>query len=131
MSDDIYALEAAMVRRAFDRAAKTYDGAAVLHAEVRENLLERLQLVTLVPRVVLDAGASTGHGSRALQRRYPKALVVALDISRQMLNVAGGQQNWVRALGRACGGSRGLPLPVGRGCLFIGKTAIGNESSGA
>src|SRR5258707_3257205 len=96
MSDDIgaYALEAARVRRAFDRAAETYDGAAVLHAEVRENLLERLQLVTLVPRVVLDAGAGTGHRSRALQPRYPKALVMALDSSRLMLKVAGRQRSW-------------------------------------
>ena len=61
------------VRRSFDRAAQTYDAAAVLHAEVRENLLQRLQLVTLVPGVVLDAGAGTGHASRALKRRYPKA----------------------------------------------------------
>ncbi len=50
----------ASVRRAFDRAARTYDAAAVLHAEVGENLLQRLQLVTLVPDVVLDAGAGTG-----------------------------------------------------------------------
>src|SRR5260221_5877692 len=119
MSDDIYALEAAMVRRAFDRAAKTYDGAAVLHAEVRENLLERLQLVTLVPRVVLDAGAGTGHGSRALQRRYPKALVVALDISRQMLNVAGRQQNWLRALRRGSGDAERLRLAEGSAELML------------
>ena len=62
-------------RRSFDRAAETYDAAAVLHAEVRETL-QRLQLVTLVPRVVLDAGAGTGHASRALKRRYPKAQVL-------------------------------------------------------
>ncbi len=51
MSDDTgaYALEPGRVRRSFDRAAQTYDAAAVLHAEVRENLLQRLQLVTLVP----------------------------------------------------------------------------------
>ena len=99
MSDDIgaYALDSRGVRRSFDRAAKTYDAAAVLHAEVRENLLQRLQLVTLVPDVVLDAGAGTGHASRALRRRYPKALVVALDSSAQMLKAAGKQQSSRRA----------------------------------
>src|SRR5665213_3728913 len=98
MSDDTgaYALEQLSVRRSFDRAAKTYDAAAVLHAEVRENLLQRLELVTLVPSVVLDAGAGTGHGSRALKRRYPKARVVALDSSREMLQVAGKQQYRLR-----------------------------------
>jgi malonyl-CoA O-methyltransferase len=112
MSDDIgaYALEPATVRRAFDRAAESYDGAAVLHAEVRENLLERLQLVTLAPRLVLDAGAGTGHGSRALKRRYPKALVVALDSSRQMLRVASRQQSWLRSFERVCADAARLPF---------------------
>jgi malonyl-CoA O-methyltransferase len=98
------------VRRAFDRAAKTYDDAAVLHAEVRENLLERLQLVTLVPGVVLDAGAGTGQGSRALKRRYPKALVLALDFSRQMLKAAGRRQSWLRPFERILADTEHLPL---------------------
>src|ERR1700734_576925 len=112
MSDDIgaYALEPGRVRRSFDRAARTYDAAAVLHAEVRENLLERLQLVTLVPRVVLDAGAGTGHGGRALKRRYPKAMIVALDSSREMLKVAGKQRSWLRPFERVCADAALLPL---------------------
>ena len=90
MSDEIgaYALESRWVRRSFDRAAPTFDAAAVLFTEVRENLLERLQLTKLEPRVVLDAGAGTGHGSRALKRRYPGAVVVALDSSPQMLKAS-------------------------------------------
>lgn len=126
MSDDIgaYALEFRWVRRAFDRAAETYDGAAVLHAEVRENLLERLQMVTLVPRVVLDAGAGTGHGSRALRRRYPKALVVALDSSRQMLKVAGRQQSWLRPFGRVCGDAGRLPLADGSVDLVVSNLML-------
>jgi malonyl-CoA O-methyltransferase len=126
MSDDIgaYALEPGRVRRAFDRAAETYDGAAVLHAEVRENLLERLRLVTLVPRVVLDAGAGTGHGSRALKRRYSKALVVALDSSRQMLKVAGRQQLWLRPFGRVCGDAGRLPLADGSVDLIVSNLML-------
>ena len=102
MSDDIgaYALEPRWVRRSFDRAAKTYDAAAVLHKEVRDNLLQRLQLTKLNPSVVLDAGAGTGHASRALKRRYPKAQVVALDSSRKMLREAARQQSWLRPFGR-------------------------------
>jgi malonyl-CoA O-methyltransferase len=112
MSDDIgaYALDSHGVRRSFDRAAKTYDRAAVLHAEVRAGLHERLQLVTLVPRVVLDAGAGTGHGSRELKRRYPKAQIIALDSSRQMLKVAGRQQSWLRPFERVCADAQALPL---------------------
>jgi malonyl-CoA O-methyltransferase len=112
MSDEIgaYALEPGRVRRSFDRAAGTFDAAAVLHTQVREELLQRLQLTALAPRLVLDAGAGTGHGSRALKRRYPKAIVVALDSSLQMLRAAGRQQPWLRRFERVCADAELLPL---------------------
>jgi malonyl-CoA O-methyltransferase len=116
MSEDIgvYALEPRQLRRSFDRAAKTYDAAAVLHAEVRENLLARLQLTTLNPRVVLDLGCGTGHAARALERRYPKAKVVALDSSRQMLHEAARRRSWLRPFAppfaRVCADAGLLPL---------------------
>jgi malonyl-CoA O-methyltransferase len=126
MSDDIgaYALDSARVRRAFDRAADTYDAAAVLHAEVRGNLFERLQLVKLVPGLVLDAGAGTGHGSRALQRRYPKALVVALDSSAQMLRAAGKQQSWLRRFARVCADAALLPFGDGSVDLIVSNLML-------
>jgi malonyl-CoA O-methyltransferase len=126
MSDDIgaYALEPARVRRSFDRAAKTYDDAAVLHAEVRENLLQRLQLVKLVPGVVLDAGAGTGHASKALKLRYPKAQVVALDSSTQMLKVAGKQQSWLRPFARVCADAGLLPFRDGSVDLIVSNLML-------
>jgi malonyl-CoA O-methyltransferase len=108
--DAAYALDTLRVRRSFDRAATTYDAAAVLHAEVRDTLLKRLDLTALTPRVVLDAGAGTGHGSRALIRRYPKALVIALDSSRRMLQVAGRQQSWLRRFSPVCADAVRLPF---------------------
>jgi malonyl-CoA O-methyltransferase len=126
MSDDIaaYALEPVRVRRSFDRAARTYDDAAVLHAEVREELLKRLQLVTLVPQVALDAGAGTGHASRALKRRYPKAQVVALDSSLQMLRMAGKQQSWLRPFERICADAELLPLRDGSVDLIVSNLML-------
>jgi malonyl-CoA O-methyltransferase len=103
-------LDTYAVRRSFDRAAGTYDEAAVLHARVLKNLLERLELAALVPRTVLDAGAGTGQASRALQRRYPKALVIALDSSRGMLRAAARQQSWLRPFVRVCADAESLPL---------------------
>jgi malonyl-CoA O-methyltransferase len=126
MSDDIaaYALEPGRVRRSFDRAARTYDGAAVLHAEVREELLKRLQLVTLVPHVALDAGAGTGRASRALKRRYPKAQVLALDSSLQMLRMAGKQQSWLRPFERICADAELLPLRDGSVDLIVSNLML-------
>lgn len=126
MSDEIgaYALESRWVRRSFDRAAPTFDAAAVLFTEVRENLLERLQLTKLTPRVVLDAGAGTGHGSRALKRRYPGAVVVALDSSPQMLKAAARQQFWLRKFERVCADAELLPLADGSVDLVVSNLML-------
>ena len=48
-------------------------------------MIERLSLVRLPVRTILDAGCGTGHGARLLKQRYPGALVVELDLSEQML----------------------------------------------
>ena len=109
-SGEAYALDSPKVRRCFDRAAAGYDTAAVLQAEVRDNLLGRLDLMALTPRVVVDAGAGTGHAARALKRRYPKALVAALDLSPRMLLAAGRQQSWLRPFARVCADAERLPF---------------------
>jgi malonyl-CoA O-methyltransferase len=119
-----YTLDTRRVRRSFDRAAGTFDGAAVLHAEVRDNLLARLDLMALAPRVVLDAGAGTGHASRALIRRYPTAKVVALDFSRQMLHAAAPQQPWLRRFARVCADAERLPLADGSVDLILSNLML-------
>ena len=98
------------LRRSFDRAASTYDDAAVLQADIREELLRRLDFVALDPRVILDAGAGTGHASRALRRRYPRARVIALDIAHGMLLAAGRRQSWRHRFDRLCADLAALPL---------------------
>ncbi|HEY2678524.1 MAG TPA: malonyl-ACP O-methyltransferase BioC [Steroidobacteraceae bacterium] len=126
MSDrhEAYALNSRWARRSFDRAAGTYDEAAVLHAQVRETLLDRLKFVALSPRAVLDAGAGTGHASRALKRRYPKALVVALDSSLGMLRIAARQQSWLRPFARACADAEMLPLQDGSVDLILSNLML-------
>jgi malonyl-CoA O-methyltransferase len=119
-----FALDARWVRRSFDRAASGYDAAAVLHAEVRKNLLERLELMAIAPGVVLDAGAGTGHASRALKLRYPKALVIALDVSAQMLRMAAGQQPWLRRFARVRADAHSLPLAAGSVELIVSNLML-------
>jgi malonyl-CoA O-methyltransferase len=110
MSHPSFAIEQAAVRRSFDRAAARYDESAVLQAEVRAQLLERLDYVTLAPAVVLDVGCGTGHSTRALKERYPRAQVVALDLSEGMLHEARQRQSWRRKFARVCGDAMRLPL---------------------
>ena len=83
-----------LMRRAFERAAQSYDQAAVLQREVSQRMLESLDLVKLIPKVILDAGSATGAGSRMLARRYPDARVIGLDIAPSMLQVARQNDPW-------------------------------------
>jgi malonyl-CoA O-methyltransferase len=119
-----YALDTNRVRRSFDRAVATYDAAAVLHREVRDNLLQRLDWMAVAPRVVVDAGAGTGHAARALIRRYPKALIIALDSSRPMLAAAASQQSWLRRFARVCADAQRLPLGDGSVDLILSNLML-------
>ena len=96
----------------------------MLHAEVRHSLLERLNLTALQPRAVLDAGAGTGHGSRALKRRYPRAAVIALDSSHGMLHAAARQQLWLRPFARVCADAEHLPLKDGSIDLIVSNLML-------
>jgi len=85
MTDDIYRIDKARARTSFGRAAETYDAAAILQKQVREEMLSRLDLVKIDPQFILDAGCGTGLASHALQKRYAKSQVVSLDFAHQML----------------------------------------------
>ena len=104
------ALDARAARRRFGRCSRDYDRHAVLQAEVRGELLQRLGLVTLTPGVVLDAGCGTGHASRALRRRYPRAHVIALDYAPAMLQAARARSAWLRPFDRVCADAQQLPF---------------------
>lgn len=114
--DDVYKIDKARVRASFDRAAKTYDAAAVLQAEVRQRMLDRLDLVKISPRLILDAGCGTGHASRALRQRFAKAQIVSLDIAMGMLKQTANQDSSIKrllGLGRqseVCADIEQLPL---------------------
>ena len=111
---DGLAPDARAVRRAFARAATTYDGAAVLQKEIGARMAERLDVVRLTPRAVLDAGCGTGGALDTLATRYPGARRVALDLAAPMLDVAlararAGQSGWDRLLAPLRGGARAVP----------------------
>ena len=73
------------IRRAFDRAADSYDDAAVLQKEVCRRLLHKLDYIKLSPQLILDAGVGTGEAVAPLMQRYKKSRVIALDLSERML----------------------------------------------
>lgn len=93
--------------RGFERAAARFDAAAVLHREVARRMAERLDLVTLRPRRLLDLGCGTGADLQPLRARYPDALMTALDRSAAMLDLAAARTpRWRRWLPGVLGGSQ-------------------------
>lgn len=82
---DSYFLDKARVRASFDRAAGSYDAAAIVQKLVRDEMAGRLDLVKIAPRIILDAGCGTGQGSSLLHKRFGGAKVISLDLSLGML----------------------------------------------
>mgnify|MGYP001816147858 FL=1 len=97
-------------RLAFSRAAPRYDEVAVLQREIGERMLQRLDLVKLRPRVVLDLGAGTGVATAQLLQRYRKAKVLALDFALPMLQRARRRGGWLRRPSCLCADLEQLPL---------------------
>ena len=99
-----------LARRAFEQAAAGYDEVAVLQRELGQRMLDRLELVRLQPRTIVDVGAGTGVASAALARRYKQARVVVLDFAPGMLHQARRRAPWFRKLSYLCADAEHLPL---------------------
>jgi malonyl-CoA O-methyltransferase len=112
---DLHAIDRLAARRSFSAASSEYDRVAVLQTEVRSRLLERLDLIKLAPKVVLDLGCGTGPASRALQQRYPQAQIIAMDAAFGMLQYSAQQRGLLKKLfskdvSRVCADAFRLPL---------------------
>jgi malonyl-CoA O-methyltransferase len=99
-----------LARRSFASAAAAYDQVAVLQQEVGRRLLQRLDLVRIQPRRILDLGSGTGQCVPELGARYKKAQVVALDIALPMLRQARKRGRWRRRPWCICGDAESLPF---------------------
>lgn len=116
------------VRRAFSRASASYDAAAGLQHAVEARLLESLDYYELrpadhgdehkrIPQAVLDLGCGPGHAAEAMQARWPRAHVLAIDLALPMLRRA-SRRRWRmldkvglrRSPARVCADARTLPL---------------------
>ncbi|MDQ3185788.1 MAG: malonyl-ACP O-methyltransferase BioC [Pseudomonadota bacterium] len=93
-----HTIDKRQVRNAFERAAVSYDQAAVLQREVCDRMLSRLDYIKHTPDVILDAGSGTGYGTRKLVMRYSTARVLAIDITPAMHAQARPKASWWRRL---------------------------------
>ncbi|MEM7563036.1 MAG: malonyl-ACP O-methyltransferase BioC [Pseudomonadota bacterium] len=84
-------LDKSFVKKSFNRAAKSYDNAAILQEEVLNRLLQRLQYIRHQPETILDIGCGTGKAIRQLQKNYSGARLTAVDLAMQMLHQSRSQ----------------------------------------
>jgi malonyl-CoA O-methyltransferase len=73
------------VRRQFDRRAGRFAQHEFVIREVGRRLIERLQLIRLDPRRIVDVGCGAGGARAALLERYPQADWLGVDVSPAML----------------------------------------------
>ena len=103
-------LDKHITRMHFERAANSYDGAAVLQREIAKRMGERLDYIKQQPKRVLDVGCGTGYITKDLLNRYPKAEVIALDLAHSMARKSKEHGSWFRKPKSICADAEFLPL---------------------
>ena len=82
---DPQAVDPRAVRAGFARAAANYDRAAALQREIGSRMMQRLDVVRIAPRAILDAGCGTGEALAELAARYPHARLFGIDCAYPMV----------------------------------------------
>ena len=111
-------------RRAFERAAESYDEAAVLQREIGSRMLERLDYVRLKPATILDLGCGTGYSIDLLAKRWRKARIIGLDLAEAMLHRARRRGSWINRPRLLCADQEALPLADDSVDLVISNASL-------
>ncbi|MDR2926036.1 MAG: methyltransferase domain-containing protein [Azoarcus sp.] len=84
-----FQLDAALVRRriqqAAPRASAAETGADFLTREIARRMDERLDVIRVAPRRILDLGCAEGHDLKRLGERYPDAERIGIDLAAPLL----------------------------------------------
>jgi len=89
-------LDKPSIKKSFNRAAKSFDLAAIFHDEVLNRLLHRLQYIRHYPATVIDVGCGTGKALNGLFKTYPRSKIFSLDLAYSMLQQARQQYGLLR-----------------------------------
>jgi len=103
-------IDLARVRRLFGRPQRIAPS-DFLRREIAGRMHERLDLVKIAPRRVLDAGCGAGADLALLQKDYPAAQIIGLDAAPAMLDAAKTPASALKALNSML--SRLLPAKAG------------------
>jgi len=87
-------IDKVLARLSFEKAASSYDEAAVLQREIGNRLLDRLDYIRFQPQRILDVGAGTGTCSYQLAEQYKNTEIFILDFATAMLQQARQKRSW-------------------------------------
>ena len=94
-------------QKEFQLVPENYAQSAALADHVGEQMLGRLDWVTLNPDVIVDMGCGVGYCAQQLKEKYPQARVFAVDTAYPMLKYASQQ---AENIGWTCADVFTLPL---------------------
>lgn len=109
---------------AFNKHATDYEQSAKVQTEIGNRLFERLFYLKITPRYVLDLGCGTGIFTPLLKKHYPKAEIIALDLSYAMLLQSKKKQGFLRRWPLINGDMAHLPFADGVFDLIFANQAI-------
>ena len=116
------------ISKSFSNAADSYNSVAFLQTEVANRLIDRLDLITMQPKTIIDVGSGTGCCSKLLEQRYKSAEVYSLDIAHGMLCYAKQSQSFFKKFRKnkqfLCGDAESLPIKNESMDLLVSSLAI-------
>ncbi len=136
--DESPLVDARAVRRFADRAAcRPGNSTDVLAREIESRMIERLSLMRLDPKRILDAGAGRFPAFVSLHAKYPAAEMIALDFACRALAAARRERGmaerirqWARAsrLSFLCSDFEQIPLVRSSVALIWSNLSLGSHS---
>ena len=119
------------VRRQFDRRAARFAQHDAIVCEVGRRLLERLELIRLEPKRIVDVGCGAAGSRDPLLNRYPSAQWLGIDLSPAMLAAAVRRPALARLLPwrsarshLVCAEASSLPLADGSADLLVSNLML-------
>ena len=96
-------LDARSIMQASRRASGCNPHDAILTRRSGQELIERLVLLDIEPRTILDLGCGAGIEAELLARCYPEALVAGLDLCSASFHAHDRASTWSAVVGDAVG----------------------------
>jgi malonyl-CoA O-methyltransferase len=108
----------------FSAHAGEYEKAAVVQTEIGTRLFERLDYLKMTPEYVLDLGCGTGVFTKLLKKRYPKAQIFAIDLSKDMLIQSKKKHSLLKKWPLIAADMQALPFKSGQFDLIFANQVI-------